>query len=40
MESTRNILTKVFERMEKDSLNEENRDYIGEKDGLIYCENY
>ena len=37
MESTRNILTKVFERMEKDSLNEENRDYIGEKDGLIYC---
>lgn len=37
MESTRNIFTRVFEKMEKEVLNEENGDYIGEKDGLVYC---
>lgn len=37
MESTRNIFTRVFEKMEKGTFNEENGDYISEKDGLIYC---
>ena len=37
MESTRNIFTRVFEKMEKGTFNEKNGDYISEKDGLIYC---
>ncbi len=37
MESTRNIFTRVFEKMEKDTFNEENGDYISEQDGLVYC---
>jgi len=37
MQSTRNIFTRVFDKMEKDALNEKNGDYVNENDGLVYC---
>ena len=37
MEHVGNIFERVFDNLEKDTLNEENGDYINEKDGLIYC---
>ena len=37
MDNTENIFGRVFERLQKDILNEKNGDYVNENDGLVYC---
>ena len=37
MDNAENIFGRVFERLQKDILNEKNGDYVNENDGLVYC---
>ncbi|CAL7867225.1 Putative replicative DNA helicase [Fusobacterium necrophorum subsp. funduliforme] len=37
MDGTRNIFSRIFDKLEKDTLKKEHGDYIREEDGLIYC---